>query len=229
MKDMVPKGTGNSRTLKSVSNFLTLYPTYNDFVAAIVAGTLPIDLGAINSAGCDEVGTPLNKANLLTDATATAIGLTGSNPTVNDALAAIGSGKATLDSHGKVTPDQLSSRIVNVTLAANESLTLDNSYKNATICVTLSSSSGTSNIIVPDEFDVEDEFEVFIRQTDSSATSVLTIKRPSSGSGSIFNGDSSVSLSTNLGLAVFKCFGKDRGFDGDPYEFLLRWLVKGDI
>lgn len=33
-----------------------------------------------------EVGTPLNKANLLSDSTATAIGLSG-NPTVNDALA----------------------------------------------------------------------------------------------------------------------------------------------
>ncbi|MBO4697037.1 MAG: hypothetical protein J5643_07165, partial [Lachnospiraceae bacterium] len=33
-----------------------------------------------------QVGTPLNKASLLTDATAAAIGLTGSDPTVNDAL-----------------------------------------------------------------------------------------------------------------------------------------------
>lgn len=36
-----------------------------------------------------EAGTPLNKANLLTDATAAKLGLSG-NPTVNDALSALG-------------------------------------------------------------------------------------------------------------------------------------------
>ena len=179
MKDMVPKGTGNSRTLKSVANFLTLYPTYNDFAAALVAGTLPIDLGAINSAGCDEVGTPLNKANLLTDATATALGLNANDgstplvePTVNLAFQRVMNGlssKADLDpTTGKVDPDQLSSRIVTVTLAANESLTLDSSYKNATIAVRLISVGGTASIIVPENaFDVEDEFEVFIIKSDS--------------------------------------------------------------
>lgn len=88
MKDMVPKGTGNSRYLKSVSNFMTLYPTYADFAAALVAGTLPVDFNGINSAGCDEVGTALNKANLLTDATVAALGteIVGAEPTVDIAL-----------------------------------------------------------------------------------------------------------------------------------------------
>lgn len=36
-----------------------------------------------------EAGTPLNKANLLTDATATLMGLTTANATVNNALAAV--------------------------------------------------------------------------------------------------------------------------------------------
>lgn len=36
-----------------------------------------------------EVGTALNKANLLTDATAAAIGLTSADPTINEALAKI--------------------------------------------------------------------------------------------------------------------------------------------
>lgn len=88
MKDMVPKGTGNSRFLKSVSNFLSLYPTYNDFVAALIAGTLPVDFNGINSAGCAQVGTALNKANLLDDTTAAALELTG-DPTVNQALYAL--------------------------------------------------------------------------------------------------------------------------------------------
>ena len=85
MKDLVPKGTGNSRFLRSVSNFLSLYPDYEAFVAALVDGTLPIDLAGINANGVTQVGTPLTKANLLTDATATALGLSG-DPTVNDAL-----------------------------------------------------------------------------------------------------------------------------------------------
>lgn len=89
MKDTVLLGNGNSRYLKSVSNFLSLYPTYNDFVAAIVAGTLPVDFNGVNAAGCAQVGTSLSKANLLTDATATALGLSGNDPTVNDALSAL--------------------------------------------------------------------------------------------------------------------------------------------
>ena len=88
MKDMVPKGTGNSRYLKSVANFMTLYPTYADFVTALVAGTLPVDFNGINSAGCNEVGTPLNKASLLTDATLAKLGveIVGAEPTVSIAL-----------------------------------------------------------------------------------------------------------------------------------------------
>lgn len=75
MQDGIIKGTGNSRYLKSISNFLTQYPTYQDFVAALVAGTLPIDLNGINETGWDQLGTALNKANLLSDETATALGL----------------------------------------------------------------------------------------------------------------------------------------------------------
>lgn len=98
MKDTVLLGSGNSRYLKSVANFLSLYPTYNDFVAALVAGTLPIDLNGVNAAGCAQVGTSLSKANLLTDATASALGLSGNDPTINDALSAIAS-----DKQGKIT------------------------------------------------------------------------------------------------------------------------------
>lgn len=74
MQDGIIKETGNSRYLKSISNFLTQYPTYQDFVAALVAGTLPIDLNGINETGWDQLGTALNKANLLSDETAAAQG-----------------------------------------------------------------------------------------------------------------------------------------------------------
>lgn len=75
MQDGIIKGTGNSRYLKSISNFLQQYPTYQDFVAALVAGTLPVDLNGINETGWDQLGTALNKANLLSDETAAALGL----------------------------------------------------------------------------------------------------------------------------------------------------------
>ena len=75
MKDSVILGSGNSRYLKSVADFKTLYPTYDDFVAALVAGTLPIDLNGINAAGFQQLGDALGKATLLKDATAALYGL----------------------------------------------------------------------------------------------------------------------------------------------------------
>lgn len=88
MRDFTAKGTGNSRYLKSIAGFLAAYPTYADFAAALVAGTLPIDLNGINPDGILQAGTALTKANLLDDTTAAKLGLTG-EPTVNQALAGI--------------------------------------------------------------------------------------------------------------------------------------------
>ncbi len=92
MQDAIALGTGNSRYLKSVSGFLSLYPTYEAFAEALVAGTLPIDLNGINPDGWAQRGTALDKANLLTDATAAMVDL-GSEATVNDVLATL-AGKA---------------------------------------------------------------------------------------------------------------------------------------
>ena len=47
-----------------------MYPTYDDFAAALVDGTLPIDLNGINAAGFQQLGDALGKATLLKDATA---------------------------------------------------------------------------------------------------------------------------------------------------------------
>lgn len=91
MQDFVSKGTGNSRFLKSVSTFLADYPTYEDFAAALVAGTLPVDFNGVNDSGIDQLGTPYNKASVLTDATATKIGLT-SSATPNAAFDALADG-----------------------------------------------------------------------------------------------------------------------------------------
>lgn len=74
MTDGIIKGTGNSRYLKSVENFLEFYPTYEAFAAALSEGFLPIDLNGLNLSGWQTVGTALNKANLLTDVTAQTLG-----------------------------------------------------------------------------------------------------------------------------------------------------------
>lgn len=89
MQDAIIKGNGNSRYLKSVASFLTLYPTYEDFAQALIAGTLPIDLNGINAAGWTQQGTALNKGSLLSDATESAIWGAAGNRTVDAALAAL--------------------------------------------------------------------------------------------------------------------------------------------
>lgn len=82
MQDTIIKGTGNSRKLKTVANALTLYPTYESFIAALVAGTFPVDFNGINTAGVQQTGTQLNKSTLLTDALCSALGLaTTATPT----------------------------------------------------------------------------------------------------------------------------------------------------
>lgn len=72
MIDSVLKGTGNSRFLKSAVPAGT---SWADALAMLQAGTFPIDFNGINNEGFQQVGTPLNKANLLKDATAAQIGL----------------------------------------------------------------------------------------------------------------------------------------------------------
>lgn len=83
MKDSIIKNTGNSRYLKSAISAAT---TWEQFRAALIAGTLPIDLNGINTAGWQQVGDALNKANLLPDGIITAFGLPGSNPQVKDGI-----------------------------------------------------------------------------------------------------------------------------------------------
>ena len=88
MTDGIIKGTGNSRYLKSVANFMALYPTYEAFAQALIAGTLPVDLYGVNAGGWQVRGSDINKASLLKDATASLYGK-GTAATVDDILAAI--------------------------------------------------------------------------------------------------------------------------------------------
>ena len=88
MKDGIIAETGNSRYLRSIAGFLQAYPTYEAFAAALVAGTLPIDWNGKNPDGWAQAGTELNKANLLTDATAALMDL-GAEATPNEMFAAV--------------------------------------------------------------------------------------------------------------------------------------------
>lgn len=90
MENTITKGTGNSRSIKSVPNLLTLYPTWEAAAQAMIDGTFPIDLGPLNPAGVQTMGTELNKANLLSDETAALYPGLPENPVPDDVLAAIG-------------------------------------------------------------------------------------------------------------------------------------------
>lgn len=85
MKETIIKGTGNSRSIKSVT---TLPLTWEDARAQLVSSGWPVDIGAINAAGCQQVGDALNKANLLKDATAALYGL-GATAVPDQVLASI--------------------------------------------------------------------------------------------------------------------------------------------
>lgn len=144
MTDGVIKSTGNSRYLKSVANLLSLAPTWPDAVELLVAGNFPVDFNGINPNGWNTQGTPLNKANLLSDATGTLLGL-GSTGTVNAALAALktslnelpsGTKNAMIDT-GSVTPSNL-----------KFSITLSGKPRAAVFCsITRTSNNSTSDSI----------------------------------------------------------------------------------
>lgn len=85
MKDLIIKETGNSRSLKSSIGAIS----WEEARGLLQSGTFPIDLLGLNPDGVQQTGTALNKANLLSDTTKTALELTQSDPTVNDALYAL--------------------------------------------------------------------------------------------------------------------------------------------
>ncbi len=85
MKNTVIKGDGTSRKLKAPSDIPT---TFGDWRAQLLAGNATLDI-ALNADGCETVGTPLSKENLLSDTIKTALGLTSEDPTINEALAIV--------------------------------------------------------------------------------------------------------------------------------------------
>ena len=88
MNDGVIAETGNSRNLRTVAGIRQLAPTYDAFLELLVKGEFPIDWNGKNPDGWAQQGTELNKANLLTDATAALMDL-GAEATPNEMLAAL--------------------------------------------------------------------------------------------------------------------------------------------
>ena len=86
MTDTVVKGSGNSRTLVTVPNALTIYPTHEELMTKWATEGIPVDIGPLVASGCDVIGTLLNKANLLPDSVESAIWGNAANRTVAQAL-----------------------------------------------------------------------------------------------------------------------------------------------
>ncbi len=72
MKDLVPKGTGNSRLLRSS---IPADITFAEMVTMLRNGTFPVDFAGLNSAGVAVVGSAYNKANVLPDDICSGLGI----------------------------------------------------------------------------------------------------------------------------------------------------------
>ena len=91
MKDTSIKGNGKSSIIKAPSDMPETFEAWREQLIA-GQGYLDVQLNTDTTganAGCNKVGTALNKANLLSDTTKAALELSQSDPTVNDALYAL--------------------------------------------------------------------------------------------------------------------------------------------
>lgn len=91
MKDTSIKSNGKSSIIKAPSDMPDTFAAWREQLLA-GQGYLDVQLNTDTTganAGCNEVGTALNKANLLSDTTKAALELSQSDPTVNDALYAL--------------------------------------------------------------------------------------------------------------------------------------------
>lgn len=88
MKDRIPKQNGKNNIIKTApipenTSLLQLIQMLN---AGLYADVMPNNATTGDNIGVDEVGTPINKANLLTDATAALYKLSGNIANVDQAL-----------------------------------------------------------------------------------------------------------------------------------------------
>lgn len=91
MKDTSIKGNGKSSIIKAPSDMPETFEAWREQLLA-GQGYLDVQLNTDTTganAGCNEVGTALNKANLLPDSLVKLIGLVQNDPTLKDAIAAL--------------------------------------------------------------------------------------------------------------------------------------------
>lgn len=92
MQDTHILGTGNSRSMKIPADRAVVYQTVQDMVNDMIAGNFMMDIGPLNPAGCDVIGTDNNKANLLDTKT----GSITRAETVNEALLHLAGGSGSV-------------------------------------------------------------------------------------------------------------------------------------
>lgn len=88
MQDAVLNNTGNSRKMRTIAGIKNIVQTLDDLLDLMIAGEFPFDISDIDPDGWATIGTYLNKANLLTDATAALADL-GPEATPNEMFAAL--------------------------------------------------------------------------------------------------------------------------------------------
>lgn len=88
MQDAVLNNTGNSRKMRTIAGIKNIVQTLDDLLDLMIAGEFPFDIADIDPDGWAALGTFLNKANLLTDATAALMDL-GPEATPNTMFAAL--------------------------------------------------------------------------------------------------------------------------------------------
>ncbi len=86
MRDTIIKGTGNSRYLRFPPDVLSMHPDFGAFLAAAASEGIPCDLSGPVPAGCEVLGTALDKANLLSAESETSIWGAPVDQTVDRAL-----------------------------------------------------------------------------------------------------------------------------------------------
>ena len=139
MKDTSIKGNGKSSIIRAPSD---MPATFEEWRSQLLEGKGYLDIGLNtelgDNAGCDIIGTPLNKSNLLSDTTKSSLQLNGEDPTVNDALLKLSSiraqpnGIATLNGSGKLAQMPTAADVGAIKLAwstlINEESEIPNKY-----------------------------------------------------------------------------------------------------
>lgn len=177
MQDLVALGTGNSRLMKSNISPST---TLSELISMLNNGTFPYDIGPLNAAGISQQGTALNKANLLTDATAALFGLDSTAvpddvfQAISEQLTLIRSNKAlvkltVIDTNGTLLPGVIVSGATDIN--GNPVMT-DASGK-----LTGYIEEGTVNITVLNYADIQDNTLTFTAYKGEIYQKTLTVTR----------------------------------------------------